>query len=126
MPDGAFVYIVRCADGSLYTGTTRTTLDERIAQHNAGFYQGYTATRRPVILIYSQWFDRITDAIENERKIKRWSRPKKEALANGDMFRLRQLSKRKPSPHGEERGHSRRSLRTLGCMPRVSNHEADA
>jgi putative endonuclease len=102
MQEGAFLYIVRCADGSLYTGTTRTTLDIRIAQHNAGLHKGYTKTRRPVSLVYSQWFDRITDAITNERKIKRWSRAKKEALIAGDTLGLQQLSQRQ-RPHGSRR-----------------------
>ncbi len=64
MLDGAFLYIVRCADGSYYIGITRTSLDIRIAQHNAGTFPGYTSPRRPVELLYSQWFERITDAIE--------------------------------------------------------------
>ena len=70
MTDGAYLYIVKCRDGSFYVGTTRTTLVIRIAQHNAGTFAGYTASRRPVELVYSQWFERITDAIENERKLK--------------------------------------------------------
>jgi putative endonuclease len=95
MTEGAFLYILRCADGSYYIGTTRTSLEMRIAQHNAGSFGGYTLTRRPVTLVYSQWFDRITDAIENERKLKRWSRAKKEALIRGDMAALRRLSARR-------------------------------
>jgi predicted GIY-YIG superfamily endonuclease len=65
--DGAFLYILRCSDGSFYIGTARAGLELRITQHNAGTFGGYTATRRPVTLVYSQWFDRITDAVENER-----------------------------------------------------------
>ena len=76
MVEGAFLYILRCSDGSFYIGTTRTTLEVRIAQHNAGTFGGYTATRRPVTLVFSQWFDRITDAIENQRKLNKWSRQK--------------------------------------------------
>jgi putative endonuclease len=53
-------------------------------------------------MIYSQWFDQITDAIENERKLKKWSRGKKEALIRGDFAMLRQLAKRK-SPHPSRR-----------------------
>ena len=98
MLDGAYLYIVRCADGSFYIGTTRTELDIRIAQHNAGTFGGYTVTRRPVELVYSQWFERITDAIENERKLKGWSRAKKEALIRGDFALLKSLAKRK-APH---------------------------
>ena len=95
--DGAFLYILRCSDGSYYIGTTRTALEIRIAEHNAGTLGGYTSTRRPVTLVYSEWFDRITDAIENERKLKRWSRAKKEALIRGDFDALRQLSARRLS-----------------------------
>jgi putative endonuclease len=82
--EGAFLYILRCSDGSLYIGTTRTAPESRIAQHDAGTFGGYTATRRPVTLVFSQWFDHITDAIENERKLKKWSRAKKEAFMRGD------------------------------------------
>jgi len=53
-------------------------------------------------LIFSQWFDRIGDAIENERKLKKWSRAKKEALIRGDFASLQQLAKRK-SPHPSRR-----------------------
>src|ERR1044071_2817832 len=63
MNEGAFLYILRCADGSFYIGTTRTALEMRIAQHNAGTFGGYTAARLPVTLVFSQWFDRITDAM---------------------------------------------------------------
>jgi putative endonuclease len=105
MVEGAFLYIVRCADGSYYVGTTRTSLELRIAQHNAGTFDGYTLSRRPVTLVYSQWFERITDAIESERKVKGWSRAKKEALIRGDMDELRRLSARRKKhpaalPHG--------------------------
>jgi putative endonuclease len=78
------------------------SLDSRIAQHNAGTFEGYTKTRRPVELIFSQWFDQITDAIENERKLKKWSRAKKEALIRGDFASLQQLAKRK-LPHPSRR-----------------------
>jgi putative endonuclease len=98
MADGAWLYILKCSDGSYYVGTTRDSLETRIAQHNAAAFQGYTATRRPVELIFSQWFDRITDAIENERKLKKWSRAKKEAFIRGDVGSLQKLARRK-LPH---------------------------
>ena len=94
MFDGAYVYILRCADGSYYTGSTRQGLEQRVAEHNAGHYGGYTATRRPVELVFSQWFERITDAIAAERQIKGWSRAKKEALIRGDFEALKMLAKR--------------------------------
>jgi putative endonuclease len=92
--DGAFVYILRCADGSYYCGTARQGLELRVAEHNSGHYCGYTATRRPVTLVFSQWFERIVDAIAAERQIKGWSRAKKEALMRGDFDDLRLLSRR--------------------------------
>src|SRR5882724_11979204 len=100
--EGASLYILRCSDGSFYIGTTRTALEIRIAQHDAGTFGGYTTTRRPVTLVFSQWFDRITDAIENERKLKKWSRAKKAAFVRGDFAALQQLSVRR-SPHPSKR-----------------------
>lgn len=95
MTEGAHLYIVRCVDGNYYTGTARPGLEQRIAQHNSGTFDGYTAKRRPVVLVFSQWFDRITDAIAAERQVKGWSRAKKEALIRGDFDQLRALAKRR-------------------------------
>ena len=101
---GAFVYMLRCADASFYVGSaTGEDLTLRIAQHQAGTFEGYTSLRRPVELVWSEYFDRITDAIAAERKIKGWSRAKKEALIQGDWDSIRRLSQRragkpKPSP----------------------------
>jgi putative endonuclease len=92
---GAWLYILRCADGSYYTGTTRAELEKRIAEHQAGYFGGYTSTRRPVTLVYSEYFDRIVDAIAAERKVKGWSRAKKEALIANDFDRLQKLSQRR-------------------------------
>jgi putative endonuclease len=93
---GAFAYMLHCSDGSLYVGSaTGDDLSKRIAEHNAGTYRGYTFTRRPVRLIWSEHFDRITDAIVAEPKIKGWSRAKKEALAKGDWGRIHDLAKRR-------------------------------
>jgi putative endonuclease len=101
MSEGAYLYIVRCRDGSLYVGTTRSSLETRIAQHNAGTFKGYTMSRRPVELVFSEWFDRITDAIECERMLKGWSRAKKEAFIRGDMASLRELSKRRSTHYSK-------------------------
>jgi putative endonuclease len=90
---GAGFYILRCADGSYYTGTTRTELELRIAKHQQGTFDGYTSDRRPVELVFSEYFERILDAIAMERRIKGWSRAKKEALIAGDLDRLRELSR---------------------------------
>jgi putative endonuclease len=90
---GAYLYLLRCADGSYYAGTTRTSLEMRVAQHNDGTFGGHTATRRPVVLVYHQEFERITDAIAAERQVKRWTRAKKEALIHGDFGALRALAR---------------------------------
>jgi putative endonuclease len=93
---GAFVYMLRCADASFYLGSaTGEDLTLRIAQHQAGTFEGYTSTRRPVELVWSEHFDRITDAIAVERQIKGWSRAKKQALINGDWDSVQRLAKRR-------------------------------
>jgi putative endonuclease len=93
---GAFVYILRCSDGSYYVGTTRDRLEKRMAEHNAGTFGGYTAKRRPVVLAFQQEFANITDAIALERRLKGWSRAKKEALMRGDFEMLKRLARRRP------------------------------
>jgi putative endonuclease len=84
--------MLRCADGSYYVGLTRGSLEDRVGQHNAGSYEGYTASRRPVVLVWQQEFQRLTDAIAAERQIKGWGRAKKEALIQGDFELLHVLS----------------------------------
>jgi len=65
----AFVYILRCADGSYYVGSARgESLDRRLNEHQAGTYEGYTSKRRPVTLVYAEPFDRITDAMASMRE----------------------------------------------------------
>jgi putative endonuclease len=93
---GAFVYMLRCRDGSYYVGSaTGNDLSKRVAEHQSGTFAGFTFARRPVELVWSEYFDRITDAIAVERQIKGWSRAKKEALIRGNWDRLRRLSKRR-------------------------------
>jgi putative endonuclease len=91
---GAFVYMLRCADGSYYVGSTVMELDRRVEEHNAGAFPGYTSRRRPVTLVWSESFDRLEDAAAAERKVKGWSRAKKRALIQGDWETIRMLAKR--------------------------------
>ena len=81
----ACLYILRCTDGSSCMGATRGGLETRIAEHQAGAFDGYTAYRRPVTLVFHQYFDRIEDAVSAERQVKGWRREKKEALIRGDF-----------------------------------------
>jgi putative endonuclease len=94
---GAYVYMLRCSDGSYYVDSARRGLEQRTSEHNHGTYGGYTSTRRPVNLVWAQHFLVITDAIDVERQIKGWSRAKKEALIRGDYGAIQLLSKRKKS-----------------------------
>jgi putative endonuclease len=93
---GIYVYILRCNDASYYVGSaTGSDLTPRIDQHNAGTFEGYTARRRPVTLVWSEYFDRITDGIGVERQLKGWSRAKKEALIQSDWETIQMLSRRR-------------------------------
>ncbi|MGZ2406841.1 putative GIY-YIG superfamily endonuclease [Rhizobium ruizarguesonis] len=92
--------ILRCADGSYYTGLTKQEIEARVWEHNAGTYDGYTAKRRPVELVFTETYDRIIDAIARERQIKGWSRRKKEALMAMYYEALLDLSKRGPVKAG--------------------------
>jgi len=76
-----FVYMLRCADGSLYTGIT-TDIPRRLAEHNGEGSQGarYTRSRRPVALAYSESADNRAEAARREAAIKRLSRMRKLAL----------------------------------------------
>jgi predicted GIY-YIG superfamily endonuclease len=74
-----FVYIVRCADGSLYTGYARDPR-ARCRAHNAGRGARYTSGRRPVRLVYMESFDTVTAALQREYELKQWDRARKQAL----------------------------------------------
>jgi len=89
-----YVYILRCSDGTLYTGHTND-LDSRLKAHNDGIAAKYTACRRPVELIYSESAETGIAAGQRERQLKRWSAEKKEALVVGDLPRLKSLSARR-------------------------------
>jgi len=108
---GAWLYILRCADGAYYTGTTRADLETRIAEHQVGKFDGFTSRRWPVTFVYSEYFEQIVDAIAAERQVKGWSRAKNEALIAQDFQRISELSKRRTpfSPHGSRRVAARRS-----------------
>ena len=90
----SFVYILKCSDNSYYTGVT-SKLEQRLFQHQSAFYLDcYTASRRPVELVFYAEFTNISFAIDAEKQIKKWSRIKKEALINGDYDALPNLAKK--------------------------------
>ena len=81
-----FVYIVRCADGTLYTGWA-VDVPTRVKVHNAGRGARYTKTRRPVKLVYSEELPTRAEAMRRERAIKNWPRPRKLELVRSKKRR---------------------------------------
>lgn len=88
----AWTYILECADGSFYVGST-TNLELRMDQHQHGKGPGYTAERRPVALVWAHEFDKIDEAWAMERRLHGWRRAKKIALINGEFELLPVLSR---------------------------------
>jgi putative endonuclease len=92
-----WVYILKCADHSYYTGHT-DNLEIRLAQHaTKAIPNCYTATRLPFELVFSQMFPTREEALISERQIKGWSRKKKKALIEGDWATISLYAKRKNS-----------------------------
>jgi putative endonuclease len=89
-----YMYILRCADDSYYTGST-INLIQRLNQHKCGEGSNHTAKRLPVKLVYVEVYLDIYKAYWRERQIHGWSRAKKEALINNKRRALPRLAKRK-------------------------------
>jgi len=92
-----WVYLLRCSDGSYYAGHT-DNLEGRVWQHQQGICCDWTSRRRPVELV---WFDTSPtreEAIAFERRIKGWTRAKKEALIKRDWKQIHELSSGRPEP----------------------------
>jgi predicted GIY-YIG superfamily endonuclease len=94
-----WVYMLRCSDHSYYLGHT-DELERRIGQHGSGEIVGYTHSRRPLSLVWQQEFATRDEALAAERRVKGWSRAKKEALIAGDWAEIRRLAwgRRHPLP----------------------------
>lgn len=88
------LYILECADGSFYIGHTED-LEKRLNQHAQGNGGGYTAARRPIRLLHAEAFDTRYEALVMERKLKGWSRAKKQAYMSGDWEAVVKLAKGK-------------------------------
>ncbi|QQR49252.1 GIY-YIG nuclease family protein [bacterium] len=89
-----YVYILKCSDGSYYTGHT-DDIEKRISEHRFGLTKGYTSTRLPIEVVFVQDFVTRDEALAAERKIKGWTRRKKEALIARDWDELIRLSNEK-------------------------------
>ncbi|ALH79383.1 GIY-YIG nuclease family protein [Sphingopyxis macrogoltabida] len=95
-----WTYILLCADGRYYTGHT-DNLEYRIGQHQSGAIDGFTSSRLPVRLMWSQDFATRFEALDAEMRIKKWSQAKKEALIRGDWNAVSHFAKppaERPSP----------------------------
>ena len=90
----AWMYILKCADGSYYVGSTRD-LDLRLSQHQTGKGSRYTSGRLPVELVYAEEYDRIIDAYAREKQVQNWSGAKREALISGKQELLPALAKKR-------------------------------
>ena len=88
-----YVYMLPCSDGSYHVGHT-DDLEQRLAAHERGAIEGYALSRRPVELVFSDRFSTRLEAFHRERRIKGWSRAKKEVLIKGDWDGLVELSNR--------------------------------
>ena len=86
-----WVYILRCSDGSYYTGHT-DNLEKRMAEHQTGEIPCYASKRLPVELAFSQEFQSRVEALERERQVKGWGRKKKEALIRGNWAEISRLA----------------------------------
>ncbi len=86
-----WMYILQCADGSFYTGSTNN-LELRLQQHQVGEGANHTKKRLPVKLVYYEEFSRIDEAFYREKQLQGWSRNKKEALINEKVHELKKLS----------------------------------
>jgi putative endonuclease len=94
----AYMYILKCSDGSYYTGSTKN-LEYRLFQHKSGKGANHTKNRLPVVLVYLEFYDRIEDAFHREKQIQRWTRAKKEALISRDMDLLKRLAQCRNNSH---------------------------
>jgi len=127
--DGIYVYILRCADGSYYTGTARLGLEKRVAQHNDATFGGYTACRRPVMLVFSTGSivmamasrPNVRSRDGHARKRKHWSAVTTRCFRNcrGEKHQRRRRERGprpfetlryREAPQGEERDNSHVSV----------------
>jgi putative endonuclease len=115
-----WVYILRCADNSYYTGHT-DNLDKRIGEHQTGACGGYTAERLPVELVWSQDCATREEALAAELQIKGWSRKKKEAMMRGDWGDVNRLGRGK---HQHQRNTS--ASTSVAAPPTLSTNGGNA
>jgi len=87
-----YMYLLECADGSYYVGST-WDIERRLAEHGAGEGAEYTRRRRPVRLVHVEEYERISDAFAREKQVQGWGRSKRIALIEGRLADLPGLSR---------------------------------
>ena len=92
--NSAYTYILECANGQYYVGSTND-LERRLQEHQEGLGGKFTKAHLPVKLVYTEQFQTVEQAFYRERQLHGWSHEKKEALINGDLEKLKRLSRAK-------------------------------
>ncbi len=122
---GGWAYMLRCSDQSYYVGSTSyLDVNTRVSEHNDAKYVGYTSARRPVVLVWSKWFDDLRDAHQTERRLKGWSRAKKKALLEEDAEKLKALSRRRAGCTEPRPNMSKHEL--VGCFYSIGPRHPEA
>ena len=107
-----YVYIVRCKDNSLYTGYT-PNIEKRVVKHNEGKGAKYTKSRGPVVLIHSEVFDTIGEALKRERAIKKKTKVQKEALCQMTPKKIAVPTKKRSTPKKDTAPLSKKGEKTV-------------
>ena len=127
------MYILECADGSYYTGSTKD-LERRLSQHQRGEGANHTRKRLPVKLIYFETFSRIDEAFYREKQVQGWSRKKKEALINNHPGKLHKLAECQNETHYRNNpaalgsaalGSARAAMGSQSSLSEVETSEAE-
>jgi putative endonuclease len=95
--DKYYVYILKCQDGTYYTGFTRD-LEKRQKEHLGGYGAKYTLDKKAEALLYYETFDSQEEALHREKQLKGWTKAKKDSLISGQISHLKKLSISRQSP----------------------------
>ncbi len=99
-----YVYILKCSDHSYYTGVTNN-IERRLYEHQSGLdLKAYTHNKRPVELVFCEFFNEVNQAIAFEKQVKGWTRKKKEAIIEGNWGKLKELAQCKNISHFKNNG----------------------
>jgi putative endonuclease len=90
----AWMYILKCSDGSFYVGSTKS-LQTRIFRHQQGKGAIFTSNRLPVELVYFEEYRNVAEAFAREKQVQNWSHAKREALIQNSFVKLPELAKKK-------------------------------